>query len=208
MARLTAGIHGPLIGTIGNVVASSRNGVPYIKSAYKSRTKSVSDRELANRKKFKVAQHWLQPLTWFVRAGFNGYSERSYGFVAAKSYLLKHAMEVDNNNNPIVNPALVKVSYGELLLPESITVANVDNKQVEFSWHHKMYSGYLYDQAMMLAYNIEKRKAQSITTGPFRKEGKGLLPITENGTYHLYLAFVASDRSKQSDSIYLGELTF
>jgi hypothetical protein len=57
MARLTAGIHGPLVGSIGNVVASSRNGVPYLKGAYKSRTKSVSDRELANRKKFKVAQH-------------------------------------------------------------------------------------------------------------------------------------------------------
>lgn len=208
MARLIAGINGPLVGKIGTVVASSRNGVPYLKGAHKSRTKSVSDRELANRKKFKVAQHWLQPLIWFVRAGFNAYSERSYGFVAAKSLLMKNAMELDKNNNPVVNPAMVKVSHGELLLPESITVSKLENNQIEFTWDTQKYSGYLYDQAMMLAYNIENRKSEAITTGPFRKEGKALLPIAAKGTYHLYLAFVASDRSKQSDSVYLGEITF
>jgi hypothetical protein len=114
----------------------------------------------------------------------------------------------DDGNNPVVNPALVKVSFGEIPLPQSIVVTKVDNEQIEFAWDSKTYSGYLYDQAMMLAYNIDKRRSYAITTGPFRKEGKGSLKISESGTYHLYLAFVASDRSKQSNSVYLGEMTF
>ena len=92
MAKLPSGILGPLVGQIGPIVGSSRNGVPYAKGAYKSRTKNVSNAELANRKKFKVAQEFLKPILYFVRTGWAGYSETSYGFIAAKSHLLKNAM--------------------------------------------------------------------------------------------------------------------
>jgi len=32
------------------------------------------------------------------------------------------------------------------------------------------------------------------------------LPPQKKRTYHIYLAFVAQDRSRQSDSVYLGAL--
>ncbi len=78
-------------GRSGTVVGSSRNGIPYLKAKSKGRTPTVSDRELFNRKKFAAAQAWLKPLLNFVREGFRGYSQRSHGFIAAKSWLLKNA---------------------------------------------------------------------------------------------------------------------
>ena len=214
MAQLTHGASGPLFGTIGPVVFSSRNGVPYVKGAYKSRTKKVSGKELANREKFKLAQKILQPLLHFVRLGFAGYSDRSYGFIAAKSHLLKNAMKGDQDN-PVINPALVKLSYGSLELPDSIVVSKIEPNTIEFSWDPNNYiasSSYPkvsgFDQAMMVAYDFDKRKCLSFTHGQFRKEGSSKLNVSPGYNYHLYLAFVSPDRSSQSDSVYLGEMSF
>ena len=95
MGRYTSGINGPVLGKVGSVIGSSRRGVPYLKGPYKKRTKKVSKKEMANRNKFALAQEWLKPLLPFVRIGFRGYSERSEGFVSAKSLLLKNAFEGD-----------------------------------------------------------------------------------------------------------------
>jgi hypothetical protein len=207
MARLKSGVLGLVSGKVGELVVSSRNGVPYVKAAYKSRTKKISIKELANRKKFKVAQHFLQPLLHFVRMGFANYSERSYGFIAAKSYLLKHAMEGDSDN-PVINPTKIKLSHGSLPLPENIVVSKIEPNTIEFSWEVKPGHGDSFDQAMMVAYDLEKRKCISFTSGQFRNTGNSRLPVDAGYNYHLYLAFVSADRSSQSDSVYLGELSF
>lgn len=71
------------------------------------------------------------------------------------------------------------------------------------------------DQVMLLAYNIEKENeinsgnAFYNLTGQFRKTGNDTLDILPdnyhpNKIYHIYVAFSAADRSRQSDSIYLG----
>jgi len=207
MAKLPAGVLGPLIGQIGPIVGSSRNGVPYVKGEYKSRTKTISNRELANRKKFAVAQQFLKPLLHFVKTGWAGYSEKSYGFIAAKSHLLKNAMEGEPDN-PIVNPTLIKVSHGNLGLPQGIVASKIGDDTLEFSWDTSSYSGYMYDQAMLLAYDIEQRRSFAITTGDFRHTGKSRMRIGTGYNCHLYFAFVAHDRSSQSDSVYLGEMSF
>ena len=62
MGKLINGIYGSFEGKVGTVVGSSWKGIPYIKSAYKQRTKKVSEKELANRNKFAMAQAWLKPL--------------------------------------------------------------------------------------------------------------------------------------------------
>jgi hypothetical protein len=208
MARLTHGDSSPLFGKIGRIVVSSRNGVPYVKGAYKSRTKKISKNELANRQRFKLAQKILQPLLYFVRIGFAGYSDRSYGFIAAKSHLLKNAMQ-DDQGNPVINPALVKLSHGSLPLPDSIVVSKIEPDTIEFSWDVSVNrEASSFDQAMMVAYDFEKGKCLSFPHGQFRKEGSSILKVNPGYNYHLYLAFVSPDRSSQSDSVYLGEMSF
>jgi hypothetical protein len=209
MAKYTQGIHGPFEGKIGKVIGSSWKGMPYLKSVHKKRSTPPRELEIFNRKKWALSQRWLAPLVDFVREGFRGYSARSEGFVAAKSYLLKNAFE-EVDDEPVINPALVKVSSGSLPLPAHISATKIDEEHIQFSWDTKRPGdSKARDQIMMLAYNIDKGEAEMEITGEFRKTGSGVLEIDSEitGIWHLYAAFIAWDRSRQSDSVYLGTIT-
>ena len=209
MGRLINGINGPIQGKVGTVIGSSWKGIPYLKGPHKKRTEKVSDEELRNRKKFAAAQLWLKPLLKFVRAGFRGYSPRSEGFVAAKSYLLKNAMEVTADSISI-NPAMMLVSFGDLPLSEGITAALLPDHHVQFTWDADPVAGSsARDQVMLLAYDAEHRRACYTTTGQFRSDGADVLkiPSVAGCNYHLYLAFTAADRSRQSNSVYMGAIS-
>jgi hypothetical protein len=61
---------------------------------------------------------------------------------------------------------------------------------------------------MLLAYGAagDDSSVVSDIPGQFRETGAGSLRLPEGKkmTYHIYLAFLAYDRSRQSDSVYLG----
>src|SRR5450755_3151065 len=179
MARIPNGIQGPVQGKVGTVIGSSRNGIPYIKGLYKNRTKSVSKKELANRKKFAAAQSWL----------------------------LKNSFVPDASGLRI-DPALVKLSFGNLPLPANLAVNLTETGDLKFTWDPAYKDGTdRSDQIMMLAYDVEKSHAVFNTTGQLRSTGTDILTLdrTYGKNFHVYAAFNAYDRSRQSDSVYLGE---
>jgi|SRR5690606_12187671 len=210
MAKFTSGINGPFTGKVGTVVGCTWKGIPYMRALPKKRTGKVSDAEMANRKRFAQAQAWLKPLTPFLRTGFKNYSPTSEGFVAAKSYLLKNAIEAIDSDFRII-PEKMKLSVGELPLPaETAAIFNIANGSIDFTWRaEKMVDTSMQDQAMLMAYCVELGRAIFITTGAFRKSGHDelMLPNSFAGKQvEVYIAFVAADRSRQSDSIYLGSI--
>jgi len=210
MGKIPNGITGPVHGRIGNLIGSTWKGIPYLKLAPKPRTKNVSEKELANRQKFAMAQAWLAPILDFVREGFKGYSQYSEGFVAAKSYLLKNAVEGQMFDIRI-NPELVKVSSGDLPLPAQISVQKTGSR-FQFTWNSSSeeVGADPNDQVMALFYNIEKGKCSLATAGQFRWAGSYEYPVSfdePGNTYHIYFAMVAVDRSRRSDSVYLGAIT-
>ena len=211
MGRFKHGVNGPFVGKVGNVIGSSRYGIPYMKGPYKNRTTTISEKEKFNRRKFAATQAWLKPLTEYLRRGFKGYSPRSEGFVSAKSYLHKNALRVEEDNI-IIDPAVVLVSFGDLPIPESAACSLTEPGELKFTWQPgKSGIGYDKDQVMMVAYNIEAKQVYGIFIGQFRSAGHDILPIPADikpgSVLHIYLAFVAADRSRQSDSLYLGEIT-
>jgi len=209
MGRIPNGINGPIVGKVGTVIGSSRNGKAYVKGPYKKRTKKVTRVELGNRNKFGMSQRWLKPLLDFVREGFSKYKKTSGAFVTAKSHLLLHAFE-GTAPDIRINPALVKLSTGELPLPADMAVALTGPGQLQFTWDAANIDySHQYDQVMMLAYDIEHVAAYYHTTGQFRSTGSDTLNIdpTAGKTYHIYLAFTSADRSVQSESVYLGAIT-
>jgi hypothetical protein len=208
MGKLINGINGPFLGKIGTAIGSSWKGIPYVKGPYKKRTGRVSPEEKGNRNKFGMAQRWLQPTLDFVRQGFKNYSPTVDGFLAAKSWLLLHSFE-GTQPDIFINPALVKLSHGSLPLPANINVEKKNGSLLQFSWDPaNKEGGYSKDQVMMLAYDIDHRSAIIEFPGQFRETGTDslLLPALEMKTFHIYLAFLAYDRSSQSDSVYLGTI--
>lgn len=204
MARLINGIGGPFIGKVGAVIGYTVNGVAYMKGLYKKRTKKPKEGEVLNRKKFAAAQAWLQPTTDFVRVGFKGYNERFQGFAAAKSWLMRNCIQVIDGEIRI-DPALVKISSGNLPLPENIQCTLLEPNIFRITWTPAMERGFMYDQAMVMAYD-QKHSAYGPVLGSDRTSGEVLVPVHPSTyAYHVYLAFIAADRSRQSDSVYLGE---
>jgi len=204
MAKYIQGINGIFVGKVGTVVGCVWKGIPYMRSKGKPRSSQATEIEVKNRSKFANAHAWLQPLLVFLRAGFAGYSATTVGFNAAKSYNLKNAMIQDE-----VVPDLVKVSYGDLPLPETIQVALMENK-LQVNWSTEYIPGTSdKDQLMLLAYHPESRTALYEVHGAFRSMGTQLMDTYREfigKTIHIYAAFVAADRSKQSTSFYLGPL--
>ena len=209
MGRLISGINGPVQGKIGTISGGSWKGIPYVKGPYKKRTAKPGALETGNRKKFATAHFWLRPLLKFVREGFKGYSPTVEGFNAAKSWLLRNAFEGVAPDSHI-NPALVKVSFGNLPLSDDIAVAKTSDGQLQFTWSPDIIKGgNSQDQVMLLAYDPEHADAYFNTVGQFRSAGVDTLEVNTvpGRTYHVYFAFIADDRSRQSDSIYLGAIT-
>lgn len=209
MGRLINGVNGPFIGKAGSIIGYTVNGVGYIKGLYKRRTKLPTEKEAFNRKKFAAAQNWLQPLTNIVRAGFKGYNERFQGFAAAKSFLMKNALQVIDGEI-VIDPALVKISFGNLPLPKNIECVFQEPYTFRLSWATSLPEGHEHDQVMVLAYHIEGHDEFGIVYGSYRNTGEQLVPVGDpiGKTFHIYLAFIAADRSRQSDSVYLGKFEF
>jgi hypothetical protein len=209
MGSIIFGSLGPVKGKVGNIIVSSWKGKPYVKSVPGERKSPPTIKELNNRKKWAMAQAWLKPIKEFVRQGFNGYTPTVEGFLAAKSYLLKNAFEGEAPDF-IIDPALVKVSSGELPLPKNIGVSQITAGTIQFTWNiDNIEYDNRYDQVMLLAYDVENRFPVFNITGQFRSTGVDTLQLTvvEPGVYHLYIAFVAADRKSQSDSVYLGTIS-
>jgi hypothetical protein len=208
MGSIHFGSIGPMSGKVGNIVISSWKGKPYVKSAPGERTAPPTKKEIANRKKWAMAHAWLKPITDFVREGFKNYTETVEGFIAAKSYLLKNAFEGEAPDI-IINPALVKVSSGELPLPQNIKVTQNTNKELQFTWNtDDIEYNNRYDQVMLLAYDIEGGYAYKRLTGQLRMNGSDTLNVQRGfeRTLHLYIAFVSADRLTRSNSLYLGPM--
>ena len=208
MGQLISGINGHIRGKIGTVIGSSWKGIPYVKGPYKKRTAKVGINEAGNRNKFSMTHNWLKPLLKFVRVGFKGYTPRVEGFNAAKSCMLLYAFEGVAPDWQI-NPALAKLSFGTLPLSNNIAVEKTALGQLTFTWDTAfVQDGHAKDQAMLLAYDVEHAKAYYTTIGQFRSAGTDILNTdpTPGKTWHIYFAFSAADRSRQSDSVYLGTI--
>jgi hypothetical protein len=209
MAKYQFGIHGPFSGKVGTVVGASWKGIPYMRSLPKKRTGKISEAEQANRKRFALAQLWLKPLTPFLRIGFKNYRDRLEGFVAAKSYLLKNAIE-EQEGAILINPEKVLLSHGPLELPTGIEVTLEEEGKLSFYWDTPSLSNSgARDQAMLMAYCLEENQAVYETHGAFRETGTDVLALPTNfkgKSILVYAAFVSADRERQSMSVFVGEL--
>ncbi len=204
MAKYSLGINGAFIGKVGPVVGCKWKGIPYMRSKANPRSGTPSEKETKNHQKWGTGHYWLKPLLVFLRTGFANYAPTYEGYNAAKSYNLKNAM-----NDGQVRPELVKVSFGDLPLPEDISVNHLDG-QLHFNWSTAPFpDAGIKDQVMVLAYHPESSTAIFDTHGTFRSMGTQVLDIYKafvGKTIHVYAAFVSADRSRQSNSLYLGAI--
>lgn len=208
MAVARNGINGNFRGKVGSVVGVELNGQQVLRGIPRKRTSLPTEKELLNRLKFAVSQKWLEPLTDFLRIGFKGYQPTYQGFVAAKSYNQKNALESDGNGGFLINPELALVSWGTQPLPLTTNISCKENQELIYEWSTE-YKGEYNDQAMLVAYDIENGRVFYNAGAAKRNCGTAKLKLEQHYAgriFHLYLAFIADDRSSKSNSTYLGSV--
>ncbi len=146
----------------------------------------------------------------FLRIGFQEYQPNYQGFVAAKSYNQKHAVQINEQVDFFVNPKLVLVNMGTQPLPNEIQVESREEKELAFTWSIEAPFEYN-DHVMILAYDVDSEEvhARIRTSLGLRKHGSAIFKLekSEKGrSFHIYIAFVAEDRKQRTNSKYLGNL--
>ncbi len=214
MAKYVHGINGPLVGRLGNLVASSWRNIPYLKTR-PQRKKPFTRNELANQGKFGGTSRWLSPLKDFLRAGFKGDDPRKWGFNGAKSYLHKHAM-VRLVDQKVIDPSKVLISQGDLPLAEGFAMHfDHETGEITVRWDPKLPKGRkggsaaaANDKLMLAVYSPEEADVWGEPYGASRRAGIERTEVHPDlvTTYHVYVAFVAADGSSRSDSLYLGAI--
>ncbi len=209
MGRIKNGILGGFSGKVGTVVGYESGEDSYIRARPVRRAK-FTENELANMAKFKIVQEYLDPLKDFLKVGFKNYGTKTGGFRSAVSYTRKVALVSDDAGH-YIDPVLFKVSGGDLPQAENPTATFEDPIHIKFAWDVTNVSWeYASDQAMLVVFDVKAKKVITrILNGVFRNAGTQTVELDHRFSgkeVDTYIGFVAADRSRQSDSQYLGRI--
>jgi hypothetical protein len=211
MGKIAQGILGGLSGKVGNVIGGSWKGIDYLRIKPSSVANPRTVGQVNQRNKFTVTLEYLQPNLAFVQKGYKNYAVKQTQFNAAMSYVLNNAITgVEPNFN--VDFATALLSRGNLsgVLNPGTDLATPG--EVTFTWDDNSAEGNANatDKAMLLVYNPSKKESISQLEGADRTVGTEtvIIPSTYAGdTVELFMAFIETDGSRVSNSVYLGSGT-
>ena len=211
MARIKNGFLGGFSGKLGTAVGYQIGDEWFLRA--RPRKKSFSSAELENQGKMGMVSRYLGPLKPLLKVGFKGHYTKTGGYRGAVSYTRKEALVVDDAGT-YIDPALFRISGGNLPQALDPSVEALDEQQIYIRWEHPvaLLTARLSDQLLVLLYDPESGDSlQWIYDAAFRREKQFQLPYHESlrgKSFDVHIGFVAGDRSAQSNSQYLGKLTY
>lgn len=161
--------------------------------------------EITSRSKFALVLTAMKPLTAFLRIGYKNYTTKQTAFNAAMCYNLANAItgkypeySLDMSKLLVSKGDLTGSINGKAYLVVDFIRVIWDSNDTENS-----------DIAMVAILNLEKGEAVFTVNGNYRHFENQDIHIPsdwKNDTVSVYLSFIALDKSKISDSSYLGDI--
>lgn len=159
-----------------------------------------------------MVQKYLKTLS---RAIAFGYQEHTVGaslpYHACASYTRKNCFALDGEDYRI-DPALIKVSRGSLMLPEDAKAQKVE-AGILFTWRNNSWisSAKPSDRVFIVIHDLDNSTMDWEEMGNRREQKEHLLKLDSHSadkSWHCYLAFSQENRFTKkrtlSDSVYLG----
>lgn len=208
MAIIKNGILGGFSGKVGPAVGYKMYGKDCMRSL-PVRTAPYGKEEIKNTTKFKLVQDTLSGILHFIRNGFKDYYTQSGGIRGAISYNRRFAI-AGTDTDFYIDPEKFVVTGGDLPGAENPQFILETPLEIRFHWDTTIPDdANPYDQVMLLAIDFKNQLHSYCNVGAFRSTGTELLKLNKKmigKELHLYIGFVAKDRSRQSMSQYLGQL--
>lgn len=210
MAKIEDGINGPLRGSIGNITASSWNGIRYIKSKPSQVKNPNTPAQKKQRGSFKLVTKSLAPLKPFINHGFKD-AVRMTPMNRAVQFTMKHAVRYDEEREELmIHWPSVRMGEGDLPSADDVTaVLNRDSNAPELTltWNPDIAtnSARSTDELFILVYFKGARHALYSIGDARRSDALFVLPIPSgrlldesNGPVHVFAGFSRPDNSDRS----------
>jgi len=211
MGTIKQGILGGFSGKVGSVVGGIWKGISYMRGLSVSHANPQTDAQLAQRQKWSVTMHFLQPLTEFLKTGYKNFAVKMTCINAAMAYNFKNALQGTYPNFTIDYPNAL-VSRGNLAPALNQVAASTVAGTVLFTWDDNSdeVNASPYDKNLLVVYNPEKN--QAVTFSELGERADGTQSVTVPNSFsgdlvHCYIGFITVDGQMLSNSKYAGAVT-
>lgn len=209
MGKIRQGILGGFNGTVGTVIGGSWKGLAYMRGKAQSVKNPRTEKQMAQRIKFGLAQKFVKVMTAYLQVGFRNYTQHQTATNAAMSHTVRNCMA---GTYPVfgIDPSKVLVSSGSLM-PGRFCTVKVANNVASFAWEDNSDESHaaIDDFAMPLIYNFTKGEAVFTTEDASRVDCKAELKLPSDWSGDLlscYIAFASVQNTHVSNSVYVGDI--
>lgn len=209
MGKIRQGILGGFNGTVGTVVGGSWKGLAYMRGKAQSIKNPRTEKQMAQRIKFGMAQKFVKVMTGYLQVGFRNYTQHQTATNAAMSHTVRNCMA---GKYPVfgIDPSRVLVSSGSLM-PGRFCTVKVASNVATFTWEDNSDESHagIDDFAMPLIYNFTKGEAIFTTENASRVDCKTELKLPADWADDLlscYIAFASVQNNSVSNSVYVGDV--
>lgn len=209
MGKIRQGILGGFNGTVGTVIGGSWKGMAYMRGKAQRIKNPRTEKQMAQRIKFGMAQKFVKVMTTYLQVGFRNYTQRQTATNAAMSHTVRNCMA---GKYPAfgIDPSMVLVSSGSLM-PGRFCTVKVASNVATFSWEDNSDESHasIDDFAMPLIYNFTKGEAVFTTEDASRVDCKAELKLPSDWSgdqLSCYIAFASVQNNSVSNSVYVGDV--
>ncbi len=212
MGKVISGLGMGLSGKVGNVIFSNhKDGTTTVRGYKKPVFGPASLKQLANYQKMAITSEFMKPVKEFIQTGYEQVAGKM--FQNSNNVMVSHLRRdalIGSYPNQEIDYSKLLVTRGELKMPGDITVVR-DEQGISFSWNPETQEPGMHftDRVMMMAYFSGLKRAIYMIYGVQRQYGTDhliLREISSGSVAHVYISFIADDRKRISNSVYLGKL--
>ncbi|WP_443945768.1 DUF6266 family protein [Pedobacter sp. AW1-32] len=211
MARIKNGIMGAFSGKVGSVVGVSYRNGNYLRSLPATTKTEPTVKQLASRARFKFFNAWRNPLSPFFAITFQNQTE-TFSAQNAAHFFNKGAVTGDYPDFKLDFQKIV-ISQGDLPPVLELKMEQSEADRLRFTWLPNLLDKAKATDllALLICYENDVQVIDSVTNGAERIAGAFdfiLSGVGKGKVGHVYVTFIANDRKKAANSVYLGEVRF
>jgi hypothetical protein len=194
-------------GSIGNAVYYTMHGKNFVRSKPSRYTDRKSEAQLIQRARMKAVTGFLTPFKDLIRITWAGEATGRAPYHAAKSELMRNALQGDYPDIQI-NQEAALLSKGPLPLPATVTVSvEDDGLLVEWTDSPEVAAKQGRDTLVIIALDSKSGNSEYKFTGIPRSAKSYLwkpsIEITQSNKPDVWVAFRSNNETEMSNSLYV-----